>query len=128
MPFKGGLAEVKFARSANMDHEKVQRAMDEFQLAIAVAVINLGNLGCDPATIGGLLKNAGEGIIYEGYAVMAQAFTDQPHGEEYVPRLPPLVEEFAKLGGNPPRGMPVGFGDDLLAELGLRPRRAIDIN
>jgi hypothetical protein len=111
-----------------MDHEKVQKALDEFQLAIAIAAINLGNLGCDPATIGGLLKNAGEGIIYEGYAVMAQAFTDQPHGEEYVPRLPPLNPEYAKLGGNPPRPAPVSFGDDLLTELGLRPRRPIDIN
>lgn len=111
-----------------MDQEKVQEAVDAFQLAIATAVINLGNMGCDPAAIGQILSNIGEGVMEEGYASVARAYHDDPHGKAQASRLPPLVEEFAKLGGNPSRRAPAGFGDDLLTELGLRPRRPIDIN
>lgn len=99
MPFeKGRSMEIGFADDS-MSVEERQRAIDQFQIDLAVAVIKIGNTGIDPAAIGKILNELSKGVILEGYATVAEAFSEAP--EALRRQLPALHPKFSKMGGNP---------------------------
>lgn len=89
-----GATKVGFStHGAALGEKGRQEAMTKFEKGIAVALIEVGNTGVDPAWIGMYLSRMGEAIGFDGVAVVADVYANEAD-------MPKLNPEIAALGGN----------------------------
>lgn len=110
MPLKKGGSLIGWAKEHQPD--EAQKLVDQYQLNIVRAVIQIGNAGMDPAVIGDMLVQAGKAVGHEGFKSLVDAVKD----------LDPLLEdtmdpEMAALGGNPKQFMLFEM-DHMLQDMG----------
>jgi len=97
--FVSGESVTRWLKEKVKGKEEAQKLVDTYQHAVAKATIELGNAGCDPATMAKILRTLGHGVGMMGISALEEPAKELA-ARTGIP-LPAIDPEVAKYGDNP---------------------------